>query len=137
MAQSTTKRYPSHEWLVLAKFPSYADAKAFQALAEEAFGIEMSARPKGQYESAGNIATWRMTKILRSALSGNSFTLEGLQIAAQTNGFTGKSAVSWLNKAHKHGVLRRLERGTYEFIPLLANAGIVDCQPLSSLEETP
>jgi len=118
-----TKRYASHEWLVLHSFPSFADAKAFQTLAEEAFGQESICRPKGQYESAGNISAWRMTQVLRTALTGNSFDLPTLQIAAQAHGFTGKSAQSWLAKANKFGVVRRLEKGIYEFLPTGAMAG--------------
>lgn len=119
-----TERYTKHEWLIIAKFPSYEDAKAFQALAEEAFApLEMIARPKGQYESAGNVANWRMTHALRALLSGNSFDKERLAIAAESARFSAKSAQSWLTKALRFEVIRRLEVGTYEFLPLPACFG--------------
>lgn len=119
----TSRRYPSHQWLVIHQFSSYEDAKAFQALVEEQFGnLQSLMRPKGQYESAGNVAAWRMTHILRKELSGNSFGRELLQIACQTNGFTAKSAISWLQKAITHGVVQRLGKGIYEFLPLPTGA---------------
>lgn len=118
-----TLKYRDHEWQIIATFPTYEDAKAFQALAEEAFApLEMIARPKGQYESAGNVANWRMTHALRLLLEGNSFDLERLQIAAQEARFSIKSATTWLTKATTHGVLRRLEKGVYEFLPPVAIA---------------
>lgn len=118
-----TRRYASHKWLVLYAFPSYEDAKAFQALVEEQFGdLQSILRPKGQYESAGNIAAWRMTRVLRGELSGNSFDLELLQIACQAHGFSARSAASWLHKATPAGVVQRLEKGIYEFLPLPTGA---------------
>lgn len=120
-------KFPENNWLIVAEFPSYADAKAFQELVAPLGAISLVARVKHQYDT-GSFPTWRMTKCLEQELSVNSFNKEMLHIAAQLHGFTALSATSWLGKAVSHGVIRRLERGVYEFIPREA-IGAVASQP--------
>lgn len=109
-------------WLLLIEFPSHADARAAQELLAEQFFEPTVLRPKVQFPSAGNIASWRLTQRLRDDLGNRSFGREEVNQVCIANGYRAKSNMTWLTSAVKAGVIERLTRGEYRFLPLLAGA---------------
>lgn len=120
-------------WLLLIEFPSHADARAAQELLAEQFPEEIVLRPKFQHPSDGNIASWRMTIILREELGSRTFRREEIDAVLLAHNYNAKINMGWLTAATKHGVIERLRRGEYRFLPAGAVAirdlQCAACQP--------
>lgn len=109
-------------WLLLIEFPSHADAQAAQELLAEQFPEEIFLRPKQQHPSDGNVANWRLTHILREELGNRSFGREGLDAALLTHNYASGGNKTWLTIAVRAGIIERLARGEYRFLPLPTGA---------------
>lgn len=109
---------PQQPWVLLLDFPSYADAEVAKQMIQEAFGDlfgEFTLRPKRHHPSHGNIAQWRSTALLRSALSNRTFGIEEVQQVFIANGYLAADYRSWLTSACKFGAVERIARGLYRF----------------------
>lgn len=104
-------------WLLLIEFPSHLDAQAAQELIREQFSEEIILRPKQQHPSHGNVATWRMTHILREELGNRTFGREEVDAVLLAHNYQSSTNTSWLTAAVRHGVIERLRRGEYRFLP--------------------
>lgn len=119
-------------WLLLMEFPSHADARAAQELLAEQFSEEIILRPKQQHPSDGNVASWRMTHIIREELGNRTFGREELDAVLLVHNYSSKANRGWLTIATKHGIIERLQRGEYRFLPKACNdylAKCLTCQP--------
>lgn len=112
-----SSKYATDNWCVVVELSSYEKAVAFRELIAGLDIVGLATRPKNQHASHGNVANWRMTARLREQLIGNSFTREDVQIAVQLAGYSKWSSISWLTNATAVGLIRRLEKGVYEFTP--------------------
>lgn len=113
---------PQKPWVLLIEFPSHADARAAQELLAEQFSEEIILRPKHQHPSDGNIASWRMTHILRAELGNRTFGREEVDAVLLAHNYQGKVNMTWLTAAVRHGVIERLRRGEYRFLPAKTGA---------------
>jgi hypothetical protein len=117
------------------EFPSHADARAAQELLAEQFSEEIFLRPKHQHPSDGNVASWRMSLILREELGNRTFGQEEIDAILLAHNYNGTTNTSWLYAATKHGVIARLRRGEYRFLqprassPTISDALCTTCQP--------
>lgn len=127
MVHSAMARRPTDRqkpWLLLMEFPTHADARAAQELLSEQFSEEIILRPKQQHPSTGNVAAWRMTHVLRKELGNRTFGREEFDAMMLANNYqAGTHNMTWLSYATKHGVIERLRRGEYRFLPTGAVAG--------------
>lgn len=109
-------------WLLLIEFSCHADAQAARELLSDLISEEMILRPKLQFPSAANIASWRITQRLRNGLGSRTFGREEVDAVCLANGYQAKNNLTWLTAATKARVIERLARGEYRFLPLPTGA---------------
>lgn len=114
-----TSQLPPQPWLAICEFPSFQDAKAFQALVAECLGETALIRRKLEYRKQGAFAEWRTTRAFREAFGQRSFDMEMLASAALSAGYCGSqtSVKSWLVKAKQEGLVAKVGRGEWQFLP--------------------
>ena len=112
-----TSKLPAQPWLAVCEFPSFDDAKAFQALVQEYLGEAAVVRRKLEYRKQGAFSSWRTTKAFREAFPDRSFNYEMLQQAALVAGYAGtKSSLgAWTRKAKREGLIELVGKSEWKF----------------------